>query len=157
LQVNLALLPVSNTVKVGQTFTVTVQAEAGAQPVHAVELHISLPPGLHVVAPDGTPSEIIQSSAVLPVELVNHADNRTGQIDYAAAYAGTPPSGTFTLATIRLRAGLPVDDRPIRFVQLPGRMTDVVYEEQSVLGSLGASWVSVSGYSLSLPVILSSY
>ena len=62
----------------------------------------------------------------------------------------------FTLATIRLRAGQPVNGMPIRLVQLPGRMTDVIYGEESVLGALNASWVSVSGYSLYLPVILNS-
>jgi len=125
--------------------------------VHAAEIHINLPSGLDVVAPDGSPSEIIQGGTALLVEVFNHVDNGAGTIDYAATYQGAPPSGTFTLATIRLRAGQPVNNVPIRFLSLSGRMTDVIYQEQSVLGTLGASWVTVSGHSLYLPVIVSAY
>lgn len=154
--VNLSLLPVSNTLNVGQMFTLTVQVNAGGQAVHAVQMHLDLPSGLNVVTEEGTPFEIIEGSITLPLQVINHVDNGAGTIDYAASYAGTAPSGTFTLATIRLRAGQPVNNMPIRFVQLPGRMTDVIYGEESVLGALNASWVSVSGYSLYLPVIVSN-
>ncbi len=135
----------------------TVLVEAGAQPVHAVEMYISLPPGMNVVSPDGTPVGIIEGSGVLPLEAMNHVDNSTGQIAYAASYEATAPTGTFTLATFRLRAGQPVNNLPVRFMRLPGRMTDVLYQEQSVLGNLSAAYVSASGYSLFLPVILSTH
>ncbi len=155
--VNLSLQPISTSLSIGQMFTLTVQVDAGAQPVHAAEIHINLPSGLNVVSPDGTPVEFIEGSGALPVQAVNHVDNGAGLIDYAATYLGTPPSGTFTLATIRLRAGQPIKELPVRFVRMPGRMTDVIFNEDSILGSLGASWVSASGFSLYLPVILSGY
>ena len=91
------------------------------------------------------------------MEAVNHVDKAEGWIDYAATYAGAPPSGTFTLATIRLRAGEPVGNQPLRFVRSSGRMTDVLYQEESVLGNLNDAWLTATGFTLQLPVILSGY
>jgi len=154
--VSLSILPANNTLQVGRMVTLTVQVAAGAQPVHAAEIHINLPSGLEVVGPDGTPVTGIQGGSALPVQGLNRVDNVAGRIDFAASYAGTPPSGTFTLATIRLRAGQPLANLPLRFVQQAGRMTDVLYGEESVLGTTNAAWITVSGYSLYLPVILSN-
>jgi hypothetical protein len=155
--VNLSFQPISTSLRIGEIFTLTVLAQAGAQPVHAIELHIDLPAGVNVVAPDGAPVEIIEGGTALPMPVMNHVNNHLGTIDYAATYVGTPPSGTFTVATLRLRAGQPVAEMPARFVRMPGRMTDVVWNEESVLGTLGVSWLSASGYSLYLPVIMSAY
>ena len=55
------------------------------------------------------------------------------------------------------RAGQPISQTPVRFVQLPERMTDLLYGESSVLGTMGVTWITVTGYSLNLPIIMSGY
>jgi len=108
--VSLSLLPASNSLVVGQMLTLTLQVQAGAQPLDSIEVHINLPPGLAVVTPDGAPSEIIESSYAGLLEAVNVVNNAAGTIDYAAVAPGDAVSGTFTLATIRLKAGRPLAD-----------------------------------------------
>ena len=135
--------------------TLTLQVVAGSTPVHAVEVHIDLPAGMNVVAPDGTPVDFVETSGALPLVALNHVDNALGRIDLAAAYDGVPPTGAFTLATLRLRAGMPVAGEPVRLVRLPGRMTDVLSGEDSVLGTLYHAQVTASGFRLNLPVIVS--
>ena len=135
--------------------TLTLQVEAGSTLVHAAEVHIDLPAGINVVGPDGTPVDFVENSGALPLVALNHADNALGRIDLVAAYDGAPPTGTFTLATLRLRAGMPVAAELVRFVSLPGRMTDVLSGEDSVLGTLSHAQVTASGFRLNLPVIVS--
>jgi hypothetical protein len=88
---------------------------------------------------------------------MNYVNNAVGTIAYAAVVESTPVTGTFTLATIRLKAGLPLADRLVRFAFQPGRMTDVVYHELSVLGAASPAHVTVSGYAVRLPVVLSGF
>jgi len=108
------------------------------------------------VGPDGEPSEIIEAGSALPLEIMNHADNAAGTVDYAAA-AVEPVSGTVELATIRLRGTQPLADGYVRFVAEPGRITDVIYGEQSVLAGAEPARLSVTGYSLWLPIIVSGH
>lgn len=152
--VSLALLPATNTLQVGQMFTLTVSAQAGAQLVDGVEIHITLPSGVTVVTPDGEPSEIIEGGEALPLQAINRVDNAAGTIAFAALADGAPASGTFTIATIPLKAGQPLNDRLLRFAFQPGRMTSIVYQEQSVLGAVSHSRLTVSGQSLWLPIVV---
>jgi hypothetical protein len=108
-------------------------------------VHIDLPAGLTVVADDGAPVEAIEGSGVLPLVVQNHVDNAHGTIDFAAAYQGTPPSGTFTLATIRLKAGAAMATAPVRFAQSGDRTTTVVSNGAAATGALNPAWVTVSG------------
>jgi hypothetical protein len=154
--IDLSLLPLTNPLSVGQIFTLAVQVQGGSQPVHALELHIDLPAGLAVVAPDGTPVEAIDSSGVLPVVVLNHADNSTGVIDFAATYDATPPTVTFTVAMTRLKTLTPLATVPVRFARYASRM-DVVYEGTVTLlsgNAVGLTFRSSTDGTSSYDVIL---
>ena len=137
--VTIAISPASRTVTVGEVFTLDITIEAGSQPVDTGAAFIDFDPVyLTVVDASGNPSDQITPGSTLDTVLQNSVDNGTGQIDYVAGVlAGTPPSGTFTLATIRFKATAQTaaGGTPTSFVfSPPARNTDVLYEGNSVLG-----------------------
>ena len=138
--VTIAISPASKTVTVDEVFTLDIRIEAGSQPVDTGAAFIDFNPAyLTVVDASSDPSDQITPGSTLDVVLQNSVDNSAGQIDYVAGVlVGTPPSGTFTLATIRFKAKAqtPGGGTPISFIFAPpARNTDALYEGNSVLSS----------------------
>ena len=105
--VQLSLQPASITAAVNDVFALNVQVAAGTQAVQNAELYIHFDPALlRVVDANGAPATRIESNLVsLNTELLNTVDNSTGDIRYDAGKLIAPfPTGTFALATIRLKA-----------------------------------------------------
>ena len=147
--VSVTLDPLSAAVAKNAIFTVRVQIVAGSQPVDGAEVHLDFNPlYLQVVDAAGNPIGTIDGSGVLDVPIANAANNTTGQIDYAAGtFSGSPPSGTFTLATIRFKAmwGTGGASTPLTFINTLPRKTDVRFGVNSVLASATSGTVTISG------------
>jgi len=136
---SIGIEPVSRTVVVDDVFTVEITIHTGIQPADGAEAHIDFDPDyLIVVDTEGNPTSSIISGTTLSTEIQNSVDNSQGTIDYAAGMlSGEPPTGAFTLATIRFHAITETLDSctSLTFVFTPTRNTDVVYEGLSVLGA----------------------
>ncbi len=147
----LDLYPSSTAVSVDQIFAVDVRIVAGTQPVDGAEIHIDFDPAhLRVVDAQGNPATEIEPGTALDVILITEGqvDNAQGHINYAAGtFSGSPPSGTFVLATVRFKAlantgGLAT---PLTFVARGGSPTDVVYQTASVLAGSSGGSVTIGG------------
>ena len=135
--VDVSLQPPSESASIGKIFTLDIQIAARGQGVDAVDAYLSFDHHyLRVVDAGGNETNNITPGSTLPLVLQNTADNSAGLITYSAGkQLGSPsPSGTFVLATIRLRAiaEMPPDGTPITFLG----STHVFYEGNSVLGNL---------------------
>jgi len=106
--VSLSLAPVEQTVKVGDTFDVAIQAESGSLEVVGIDAYLEFDPSkLAVVDMNSTKSGIqITAGDTLTTVIQNSADNTNGYINYSAGVLGADsyPSGTFTAATIKFEA-----------------------------------------------------
>jgi hypothetical protein len=141
--------PASPSVAKDAIFTVDIEVVAGSQPVDGAEVHLDFDESyLQVVDAGGNPVSTIENSGILDVPIQNSVDNGEGRIDFAAGtFSGTPPSGTFVLATIRFKAlwGTGGGSTPLTFsTQLP-RKTDATYEGGSVLAGVANGSVTISG------------
>ena len=98
--VNLALLPASQTVKAGDSFSVAVQAHCNGQETDAIAIFLDFDPGdieVQSIAPGET----------LDIILQNSYDNVLGTIDFGAGKLTPPyPSDSFTLATLTFKLKL---------------------------------------------------
>ncbi|MCL4533744.1 MAG: cohesin domain-containing protein [Bacteroidetes bacterium] len=128
--VAIALSPATVQVKRGETFSIEVQLVAGAQKLDAVQASLSFDPKYaQVVDTTGAPATAVEAGKALPTLLLNQADNAKGSIDYAAGAAfepGKEPSGTFTLATMHLKA-LQAGQTTISFASAPPHKTEAAY------------------------------
>ena len=139
--VNMSIVPASQSVTVGDTFTVDIQL-SGTDPVRGASAYIDF---------DATKLEVesITPGTALDTVLQNAFDNSAGHIDYSAGkLSGTLPTGTFTLATIEFEA-LAVTSTPaqLTFVFDAGnnRVTDVITTGSvSVLGTATGGEVTVA-------------
>jgi len=157
--VSISLVPISKTVAVGQVFTLAIQLQAGSQPVDGAEAHLDFDPAyLRVVNADGVEvNEITAVTTSLDTVLQNSADNSQGTIDYGAGVlVGEPPTGTITLASIRLKAITETVGTALPFVFTALRKTDVVFEGGSVLGDHIDGDVAIIAYHsrFYLPLVL---
>lgn len=144
----LGIQPLTRTITTGQVFTMSIQIDTGTQPIDGAEFHLNFDPQvLHVVDAAGSPTSTILAGETLSLELLNHANNAIGTIDYAAgiAFESPPAAGRFTVATIFLRALRPPNEPDSRlfFVFTSNRLTDVTFEGQSVLGGYSDGQVIV--------------
>ena len=138
--VRLVLQGPSTPVPVGSTFTVNIEAQAAAQLVDGVEVHLGFDPALLEIidADPGTPGVQVSPEANLDLILGNDANNATGHLDFVAGKLLAPfPSGTFPVATVtfRARAGSAVGSATVTFLSAPGHTTAVTFAGASVLGS----------------------
>jgi hypothetical protein len=149
LAVTLRFNPSSPSVATNDVFAVNVEVVAGSQPVDGAEIHVDFNPVyLQVVDAGGNPVTEIEPGTALDVALLNNVNNAQGQIDYAAGkLTGTPPSGTFVLATIRFKAlaGTGGGSTPLTFVSRGGSPTNVTYAGDSVLTGVENGGVVISG------------
>ena len=128
--VDLTLATATQTVKLGDTFDVVIQAQSGSQEVVGADVFLNFDPSrLEVVDIDNvTAGTQILGGLSLTTELWNSADSSSGQIDYSAGKFISFPKGTFTIATVCFRAlgtASPIDtvvdfstsfDRPTKVV-----------------------------------------
>jgi len=118
--VAVSIVPATYTAAVGETFTVDIQL-SGAELVRGASAYIDFDTNYLEV-------QSITPGTTLDTVLQNDYDNAAGTIDYAAGkLSGTLPTGTFTLATIELKALAETSSTPLTFVfEWPGRVTDVI-------------------------------
>lgn len=101
--VDFVLSGLPSTANVNDTFTVTVQAQAGAQTVNVAKAFLTFDPSiLQVVsATDGAALDYpLQDFGIAAVAF----NNTAGTIDYEAGKLGGSVSGTFTLFTVEFQA-----------------------------------------------------
>ena len=129
--VRLRLEPDSATVGMGQPFTQLVVVEAGAQAVAAADVFIDFDPSyVEVTGMEGGTALTLLSGTY---------DGVTGHIDIGAGNLGTPVGGTFTLATLHMRAlgGSASVNTALTFSLSPPRRTTLKDEaDRDVLGIL---------------------
>jgi hypothetical protein len=123
----LAVVPITTTVNVSQTFSVNVQVQAGAQQVDGASAYLNFnPTHLQVIS--------LAPGTTLPIVLQNSYNNTTGRIDFAAGNLAPPhPAGTFTLVTITFTAQAPTSGTPLTFNSVPPRKSDATFGGASVL------------------------
>ena len=107
--VTLALIPQGYTGQVGDQFDIILQVQAGTQDVDIVSAFVNFNPSvLQVVS--------ITPGTTLAIVLTNTFNNTTGVVDYEAGrLIGPFPTGTFTLATVRVQGIAVVQNSPVVF------------------------------------------
>jgi hypothetical protein len=141
----LRLSPTNSSVMKDEIFTVAIEVAAASQLVDGATIYINFDATfLQVVDAAGNPASVIVNSGRFELELLNQVSNSLGQIDFVAATFGTE-EGTFTLATIRLKAllGTGAGSTSLSFVQRENKSTDVLYLGNSVLGSTSGASVTI--------------
>lgn len=112
----LSLLPAAQTVAVGQSFDVTIQVQAGAQPIDSAAGYLDFDPTVfHVTS--------ITAGSTLTTILANTYSNTTGSVDYAAGLLSATTLGTFTLATVHCTAISQFSNSGVLFNYLNPRMS----------------------------------
>ncbi|MFZ2360299.1 MAG: cohesin domain-containing protein [Anaerolineae bacterium] len=136
--VNLALIPSGYVSQVGEQIDVILQVQAGSQTVNIVSAFVNFDPAeLQAVS--------MTSGTSLPLILNSGINNSAGMIDYeAGTLGGQPPSGTFTLATVRFQSLVARPTSPIVFECGMPRTTDAFLNGISILGSLQNANVALS-------------
>ncbi|MBC7225106.1 MAG: hypothetical protein H5T59_12680, partial [Anaerolineae bacterium] len=133
--VDLRVDPSHSVVGLNQDFTVDIMVDAGPQPVDGIEATLTFDPGyLNVTG--------ITNGSTLPWVADASYDNVAGVIHYEAGrnLADPPPTGTFLLCRIHLRAMAVTASTAISW---DGPNTDVVYAGNSVKGSLWPGTVEI--------------
>jgi|GEM_PF-7049099 len=154
--VNLMLSPATVTTAVNSCFTLDIMVQAGTQPVNNAELYLTFDPTvLQVVNPDCTllATSIEADLTTFNSMLLNEANNTTGTIRYDAGKLSTPATGTFRVATIRLKARAESQGTNVTFVS----PTDIFSSGRSVLGSTAGATVAVQTGCLNGRVMLQSH
>jgi hypothetical protein len=123
----IVIQPAAHTVKVGETFTLSIVVQSGAQSVDGAEAHLNFDPNaINVI-------QITGNTATFPWVLKNVYNNTLGTLDYAAGALSGFPSGTTTVATVEFVALKETAQTDLAFVFQAPRLTDVTYGGQSIL------------------------
>jgi predicted GH43/DUF377 family glycosyl hydrolase len=125
--VSILVQPASRTVQVGESFTLSVVIDSGAQQVDGAEAHLNF--DVDAVRID----QITGNTATFPFELQNAFSNTAGTLDYSAGTIANFPSGTTTLATIQLLALKPLTQSELQYIFQAPRLTDVTFGGASIL------------------------
>ena len=128
----LRLVPSSDSVMVGSTFTVDIQVEAGDQAVAGVDTFLNFDTDYLEV------TNITPNSSKLGVQANLVMDNTNGYADYSAlkSFIQPYPSGTFTLATVTFQCVGESANTTISFNEAGNRESDIAYGGDSVLGAV---------------------
>lgn len=138
--VRIAIDPAATTRSVGEEFDLAIRVDAGTTGIVAADVYLDFDPAyLEVVGiTDGTPLSV----------LVKMYDNAAGTINIGAGTLGSPASGTFVIATVRMRAKAATGISPtvVAFSFVPPRQT-VVKDEGDVdrLGGYTNGEVTILG------------
>jgi hypothetical protein len=124
--VEMSAVPSTSQVKVGETFEIVIEVQAGEQQVDSASAYLDFNPTLLEVVN-------MTSGDHLNLTLDNSFDNAAGSINFAAGKLTAPfPSGDFELVTITLRAKAAMARIPLGFVFNPSRRTDATFNGASV-------------------------
>jgi hypothetical protein len=145
--VDIEVVPSLKTVNLNETFTLDIYVYPNGQPVDAVDADLTFNPAyLEVLSIIGEPWE-------LPIELYSAFDNTKGTLTHSRGILqGTPPSSTFLLCSIELRARGVTAGTGLAFTDLTGAYS----EGESVLDSTSDGTVVVTGWQLLLPLVFKS-
>ena len=150
--------PATSNVAVNEEFLVTLEVEAGSQPLDTVDAFLSFDPALLQAL------ELIPGGA-LPTLLASSIAHTAGRIGYSAgkALGGDDAAGDSVLATLRLRARsepTPTGTALSFVAQPPSQSTDAFYRGLSVLQATHDGLIQVGpaappgvDYRLFLPLI----
>ena len=138
--VNVGLDPSSQTVDPGVTFDVAIRIDAGTQGVAAADVFLNFNPAYLSVV------EIVDGTALtILAKIPNPA---AGTIDIGAGTLGSPVTGSFVLATLRLQGKVGTGSTPteLAFSFTPPRVTVVKNEsDQNVLGGYSNGYIYITG------------
>ena len=145
----LLLAPATQARVVGETFTVSLDVEAGSTPLDTVDAYLDFDPTrLEVVTAGG---QLASSVEVAPASglaaTVNVVDNTLGRIDLSASTFAAPfPTGTFTLATVRFRAKAASGGTPaaVTFAGTFRRRSDLLRAGASFQPALAGGQVTIA-------------
>ncbi len=141
----LAIAPSPASVFVGQTVDVALQVQAGTRAVDGAAAFLDFDPFVFE-------AQLITPGSTLPAVLLSQIDNVNGHVDVAAGTLGTLPSGTFTVATVRLRARSASANTALSLSTVDPRLSDVTTGGLSVLGQALGAIVNVRGGNVALVI-----
>ena len=123
--VDIAVVPSSKTVQVNDTFTLNIYVYPNGQPVDAMDADLVFHPRYLEV------QSITGDGSGLEFEFKNDWNNTTGTLTHSrgASFTQTPPSDTFRLCSILLKARTGTDGTTMAFTAL----TNAYFEGASVL------------------------
>jgi hypothetical protein len=150
--VEIVVDPAMNRILPGETFTVTVQVQAGSQLVDGAQASLDFDPEyVQVLAMTGHTDR-------LPITLLDEYDNVAGTLDYAGGALSGFPDGSFDLVTVQFEAVTVTLGTALAFHFEQPRLTDVSYGGQSVLtGHVDGQVVIADQYEIYLPAVLRQY
>jgi hypothetical protein len=139
--VDLVLQPATQTVVVGNVFSITIETQCNGQDVSGVSAYLDFDP-------DYLEVQSITPGATLPVELENNYDNDAGIVNYSAGKMGVPfPADTFIVAAVSFKALNPVTNTQISFHTTLPRKTDAEYGGISKLYDITGTIVTITSSS----------
>ena len=139
--VDLVLLPSSQTVNIGDTFQVTIEAQCNVQDISGIAAFMDFDP-------DYLEVQSVSPGDTFPTVIENTYDNVAGTINYSAGKLGEPfPSDTFTVATISFEALDFSASTSVSFHTEYPRTTDADYGGESKLRSTTGATVAISNTS----------
>jgi YVTN family beta-propeller protein len=145
---SLVLSPATQTVAVGQIFTIDILVDIGDATADTVDAYVHFDQDiLEVVDLSGQPATSIElNTGVFGSATVNAADNQTGQIDLSASvYLSPYLTGAFRAATIRFKAEAVVTGVDVRFGRGDkARQSDLLYGGVSLDPTLGDAVVTIN-------------
>ncbi len=152
-----SLIPVNQTVSVGQVFTIDIGVDAVSQELDTVEAHVNFDPTcLQVVDEDDNLLAGVTDGAIVPgsitttaltTGLLNRVDNGSGHAGIAYGIPlveGTLVNQAFILGTIRFKAVAESAGTTITFSTGTGRVTLAVRSGTNVTGDLAGSIVAIT-------------
>lgn len=142
--------PASASSAVGDTVTVAIKVGAsGNQPVDAAQAYLDFNPALlRVVDAAGDLATSINPGAIITSEawqdvIINHADNNTGRVEFAAGrgIGGTDALSEFELANIHFKIICPTSGTALTFDTAPPSVdgnpeTKAAFEGDNVTGAV---------------------
>jgi hypothetical protein len=154
---SLTLSPSAPQVIVNETFTIDIMANAGDGTVDTVQAYITFNPAyLKVVGASGQPAtEIELNTAVFTAATWNVVDNAGGRIDLSATRFNPPYlSGTFKVATIRLKAKAETDGTNLALAQqAEPRLSDLSLAGTSLSPTITGATVEIHWLRKYLPIV----
>jgi hypothetical protein len=123
----MSVSPASQSVKVGDTFTVSIKLDTQGQSIDGVDIrYLSFNPGLLQVEDTNaaTAGTQITAESLMALTVLNNVDNQTGKISFSqVATGGTKYKGSGILATIKFKA-IAAGTAALTFDHAPGKTTD---------------------------------
>ena len=138
---------------VGERFSVSLRVDATATGVDQVHASLGFDPQiLTIVDALGKPADRIEPSDAFPGTISNTVDNTAGTIDFVTQQRSSPIQGSFTVATVRLKAKAKSPDpgTALLFLRRPGHSTAAFSGGVPVLTDLGHGSALIRGATATL-------